>query len=243
MARDEGKLASTAAAMRVETGGTIDTLPLDITEPSAAERIADHVARAGGYVDILVNNAGIGLSGPFVTLEPREVERLLALNVTALTRMTRAFLPAMLARAQGGVINIASLGGYAPGPYQAAYYASKAYVLSLSEAISHEVRGQGVRVLAVAPGPVNTDFHKKMGSDRALYRYFVIPVSSDRVARSTMLAYRLGRRISRPGILSPLLLWSLRIIPHNFTVPLVGLLLWRPQTLATDEIAVERPPK
>ena len=89
----------------------------------------------------------------------------------ALTQLTRHFLPGMRVRGRGGILNLASLGGYAPGPNQAAYYASKAYVLSLTEAIAAETAGEGVRVCALAPGPVNTRFHARMGAENAFYRY------------------------------------------------------------------------
>ncbi len=123
---------------------------------------------------MLVNNAGIGLSGRFDDHSHEEIEALLALNVTALTRLMRHVLPQMRARGRGGVLNIASLGGYVPGPHQAVYYASKAYVISLSEAVASELAGTGVRVAVVAPGPVATGFHAAMGAENARYRAWLL---------------------------------------------------------------------
>ena len=104
-----------------------------------------------------------------------DVLRLIDLNVRALTHLTHHFLPGMRVRGRGGILNLASIGGYAPGPNQAAYYASKAYVLSLTEAIAAETAGEGVRVCALAPGPVNTRLHESMGAENAFYRCFVPP--------------------------------------------------------------------
>ena len=119
---------------------------------------------------MLVNNAGTGLAGPFLTDAPDDLSHLNAVNIDGLTRLTRAALPDMIARQRGGILNMASLGAYVPGPNQAAYYASKSYVLSLTEALASEVSGQGVRVAAMAPGPVNTTFHRDMGAEASFYR-------------------------------------------------------------------------
>ncbi len=138
-------------------------MPADVTATDAIATIEAALAAHGAYADVLVNSAGIGLSGPFHAHAPEDVVRLIDLNVRALTQLTRHFLPGMRVRGRGGILNVASLGGYTPGPNQAAYYASKAYVLSLTEAIAAETAGEGVRVCALAPGPVNTAFHARMG--------------------------------------------------------------------------------
>ena len=123
----------------------------DVARADAAEIITSGLRQAGLYLDVLVNNAGIGLAGPFLTQAPDDLSHLIAVNIDGLTRLTRAALPDMIARQRGGILNMASLGAYVPGPNQAAYYASKSYVLSLTEALASEVSGQGVRVAAVAP--------------------------------------------------------------------------------------------
>src|SRR6185295_19609529 len=125
----------------------------------------------------------------------------------------------------GGVLNVASIGSYAPGPYQAVYYASKAYVLSLSEAVAAETAGEGVRVSALAPGPVNTGFHRKMGSERAFYRYLVLPASPESVAAAGYRGFAFGWRVIVPGILNPALAVAMRILPHRIVIPIIGRLL------------------
>ena len=231
VARDPRKLAEAAAAIRASTamGGvanpTVDVLPLDICEPGAADAIERHLAEAGGYAEILVNSAGIGLSGAFHDHSAEAINRLLALNVAALTRLMRHFLPGMRARHSGGVINIASLGGTVPGPYQAVYYASKAYVISLSEAVASEVAADGVRVTVVVPGPVATGFHGRMGAENSLYRRLLPAMAPETVARWAIFAYTLHLRLAVPGLINTVLFASLRILPHRIVIPVVTWLL------------------
>ena len=130
----------------------------------------------------------------------------------------------MRVRGRGGILNLASLGGYAPGPNQAAYYASKAYVLSLTEAIAAETAGEGVRVCALAPGPVNTRWHARWARS-AFYRSFVPPASARSVARAGYLGFVLGLRVTIPGLINPFLALAMRIMPHRIVIPIVGWLL------------------
>lgn len=197
----------------------------DITGDDAWERIGEALAAAGGYADVFVNNAGLGLSGAFVSQDADDIQALVDTNVSALSRLTRLALPPMLARGRGGIINVASLGGLTPGPYQAAYYASKAYVVSLTRAVSREVAGRGVRVCCVVPGPVNTSFHGAMGAESALYRLIVPALSSEQVAASTYRGYCLGHGLIAPGVITSLVSKAIGVIPYPLLVPAVGLLL------------------
>ena len=167
----------------------------------------------------------MGLAGPFLDQAPEAVVQLLDLNVRALTTLSRHFLAGMRIRGRGGILNLASLGGYAPGPYQAVYYASKAYVLSFSEALAAETAGEGVRVSVLAPGPVNTGFHARMGAERAYYRSLAIAASPEGVARAGYLGFALGWRVIVPGLISPFLALAMRILPHRIVIPIIGLLL------------------
>ncbi len=175
---------------------------------------------------MLVNNAGIGLSGDFTKQTAVGIDGLIALNVRALTLLMHHVLPGMQQRRRGGVINLASLGGYAPGPWQAAYYASKAYVLSLSEAVAAEVARDGVRVTAVAPGPVKTGFHERMQAERALYRRLIPPLRPDTVAVWGCIGFRLGARVIVPGLTNMFISLCLRVLPHRLGVVIVSWLLW-----------------
>lgn len=226
IARDASRLAATAEAMRaVAKGLPVHALALDVTTADAAERIDAALAAAGLAPAVLVNNAAIGLGGPLLDQDGGDIERLIALNITALTRLTRHFARRMRDDGSGSIINVASLGGYTPGPNQAAYYASKAYVLSLSEALAQELAATDVHVMVVAPGPVPTGIHASMGADRALYRVLLPAMSPAAIARSTYLGYRLGRRVVVPGFHNQLTAWMLRVLPHRLTSPLIGMLL------------------
>ena len=229
VARDAERLERAAVAIRdglpARSAVELGILPLDVTTSGAPEAIEAHVARIGGHVEILVNSAGIGLSGDFDGPSAEDIDRLLALNIAALTQLMRHFLPGMRTRRSGGVINIASLGGYVPGPYQAVYYASKAYVISLSEAVASEVAGDGVRVLVVSPGPVATAFHARMGAERSLYRRLMPAATPASVARWALLAYSLHLRVVVPGLINTVLFASLRILPHRLVIPVVAWLL------------------
>ena len=228
VARGAEPLARVAAEISREHGVKVTPLALDVTAPDAPAALDAALRGAGLYADVLVNNAGIGLAGPFADHAPDAIDGLLVLNVTAVTRLMRHALPAMIARGRGGILNVASLGGMAPGPYQAAYYASKAYVLSLTEAVAHEARGQGVRIAVVAPGPVNTGFHAAMGADSALYRTLVPALSPEAVAASAYRGFLIGRTKIVPGIVAMASALALKLLPSFASVPLLGMLLYRP---------------
>ena len=225
VARRPEPLREAAESIRAEF--KVEAIPVsaDVTSPDAIATIEAALAAQGAYADVLVNSAGIGLAGSFLDRAPEEVLQVIDLNVRALTRLTRHFLAGMRVRGRGGVLNLGSIGGFGPGPYQAVYYATKAYVHAFSEAIAHETAGHGVRVTVLAPGPVRTRFHAKMGAEHALYRLFTAPASVEAVARAGYLAFALGLRVVVPGILDPFLALALRILPHRMVIPIVGVLL------------------
>jgi short-subunit dehydrogenase len=229
IARHVAPLEQAAADIRSQYKVAVAVLALDVTASDAEAQIDAALAAQRAYADVLVNNAGIGLAGPFLTHPPDDILHLVDLNVRALTCLTRHFLPGMRARGRGGVLNLASLGGYIPGPNQAVYYASKAYVLSLTEAIAAETAGEGVRVCALAPGPVNTRWHAKAGAEGAFYRSFVPPASASSVAWAGYLGFVLGLRVTIPGLVNPFLAVALRIMPHRIMIPIVGFLLRPPR--------------
>jgi len=236
IARQSEPLEQAAAGIRAECKVEVATLALDITAPDAITRIEAALAQHGAYADVLVNSAGMGLAGPFLEHSEEQVNQLVDLNVRALTALTRHFLAGMRTRGRGGILNLASLGGYAPGPYQAAYYASKASVISLSEALAAETAGDGVRVCARAPGPVATSFHERMRGESGLYLQ-LLPVSTpESVARAGYMGFTLGWRVTVPGLISPLLALVLRVMPHRIVIPIVGWLL-KPREAKGDDAA------
>jgi short-subunit dehydrogenase len=225
VARSRDVLDTAAASIRHGDGPRIIIVPLDVTDIDAPVRLDAALREAGFYADILVNNAGMGLSGNFSTDDPDRLAHLIALNITAATRLMHHALPRMIGRGCGGILNVSSLGGLVPGPHQAAYYASKAYLVSLTEAVAHEERGRGVRIATVAPGPVDTGFHRAMQAENALYRRIVPALSAEAVAASAYRGFMLGRRVIVPGILPAAAALAVKILPHALTVPLVAGLL------------------
>lgn len=225
VARSRDALDRAAASIRHGRGPAILAVPLDVTDTDAPARLDAALREAGFYADILINNAGMGLSGSFSTDDADRLTTLITLNITAATRLMRHALPAMIRRGRGGILNVSSLGGLVPGPHQAAYYASKAYLISLTEAVAYEERGRGVRIATVAPGPVNTGFHRAMQAENALYRRVVPALSTQAVAASAYRGFMLGRRVIVPGFLPWAAALAVKILPHALTVPLVSLLL------------------
>lgn len=227
IARGANALEAAAGLIASDYAVTAMAIPMDVTNPEAIDRITAQLGANGFYIEVLINNAGVGLAGPFAHQSQEAIAHLIDLNVTALTRMTRAVLPDMLARGHGGIINLASLGGLIPGPNQAVYYASKAYVVSLTRALAAENAGRGVRMLAVAPGPVDTGFHRAMGTELSFYRQLLIALSARQVAFESYLAFKLGWHLYVPGLTGKLLQIAVWIIPHALLLPLMGWLLRR----------------
>lgn len=187
----------------------------DLSDPAAPTEIVRQVEAFGITVDILVNNAGFGAIGPFATMDADAVGRMLEVNVTALTRLTRSFLPGMLERRNGRILNVASTAGFVPGPLMAVYYASKAYVISLSEALSEELRGSGVTVTVLCPGPTRTEFQEVAGMQAA--RLFKVPgvMDGSAVARQGYAGMMVGKRMVIPGVLNRALPFVIRFSPRG----------------------------
>jgi uncharacterized protein len=190
-----------------------EVLPADLAEPAAPARLYAHLETAGTKVDVLVNNAGIGSKGRFAELPLARQLEMLQVNLTALTHLTRLFLPGMLARRRGGVLNVASTASFQPGPGMAVYYASKAYVLSFSEAVAEEVAGSGVQVTVLCPGPTATNFFGAAGSKPS--RFFdKVAMSAEAVARIGHKAFRRGRVVSIAGASNRVMAFSTRLAPR-----------------------------
>lgn len=222
IARHEARLEEAAEELRRDYDATVCVAAIDLAEPGYEDRIAEALHRENLYADILVNNAAFGLGSPFAEQDEERLEELCRLNMEALTVLTRIYLPGMLNRARGGILNIGSIGGLLPGPYQAAYYASKAYVISLTEALAHENAGRGVRICTAAPGPVATRFHERMGTANAFYLKLMWPMEPERAAKIIYSGFVGGRTIVVPGLLASLNSFAVRYIPHIILTPFIG---------------------
>jgi len=165
VSRDPERLHQAAAKLALPGSPEPVAIPMDLYLPGAAAELARATEQRSLQVDVLVNNAGHSLQGRFAEQDPSALERMLQLDVVATTLIARAYLPGMLERRCGAIVNVASIAAFLPFPTQAAYGASKAFVLALSEAIWAETRGTGVRVLALCPGPTDTGFFRTLGRD------------------------------------------------------------------------------
>jgi short-subunit dehydrogenase len=166
VARSADRLRQLASELEKAHGTRSLILAVDLSEPGASTYVLDQTMRAGIQVDVLVNNAGFGQYGFFADNDLEECLRQIQLNVTTLTHLTRLYLPAMMVRAKtegkrGRILNVASTAAFQPGPLMAVYFATKAYVLHFSEALANELRGTGVSVTCLCPGPTATEFHKR----------------------------------------------------------------------------------
>jgi uncharacterized protein len=168
VARSRGRLDALAARLRKTHDVTADAIVADLSEEKAPDKIFSAVRKLKREVDILVNNAGFGTYGPFHTIPANDDHDQIMVNVAALVGLTHLVLPGMAQRHEGAVINVASGAAFQASPYMAVYGATKAFVLSFSEALWAEYRQQGIRVLAVCPGPTDTGFFKAAGNEDAV---------------------------------------------------------------------------
>lgn len=162
-ARVESELQGIADQLRANYGIEVESIGRDLRNPSAPQELFDATEGQGRRVDILVNDAGLGYRGKFWEIPLENETEIVDVNISALLKLTRLFLPNMVQRGSGRVLNLASVAGFEPGPLLAVYHASKAFVLSLSEALSVELEGTGVSMTALCPGPTDTDFFPKAG--------------------------------------------------------------------------------
>ncbi len=167
VARRTDRLEELARTLRDTHGVSVTTLAKDLSRAGAGTEIRNELARQGIRIDTLVNNAGFGTSGPLVEEDPAVISTEISLNVASLVETTRAFLPGMLAAGRGALINVASTAAFQPVPGMAVYGASKAFVLSFTEAVAHETKDSGLRVLALCPGATRTEFFDVLGTQAA----------------------------------------------------------------------------
>ncbi len=213
VARRGGVLESLADELRRTYQVDARTATVDLARPEAPGQILSHLNTAGFKADVVVNNAGFGAQGRFAELPLERQLQMVQVNVTALMYLTRLFLPGMLERRRGGILNIASTAAFQPGPRMAVYYATKAFVLSFTEALAEEVAGTGVTVTAVCPGPTDTEFAEaaQMKTSR-LFRWNMM--SAARVAQLGHRAFRRGRVVAVTGARNRLLAFSVRFAPR-----------------------------
>jgi uncharacterized protein len=216
VARRRERLEDIGRGLHEEFGVTVTVIARDLADPESPQAVAQEVESRGLPIDVLVNNAGLGVFGFFAQTPLERELAMIQVNLVAVTELTKRLLAGMLRRGRGRILNTASTAAFQPGPLMAVYYATKAYVLSFSEALANETAGTGVSVTALCPGPTITEFQKQAGLEQT--RLFHSPLVLD--ARTVALAgYRgmmRGKRLVIPGLANSLLVQSERFAPRRF---------------------------
>jgi short-subunit dehydrogenase len=220
VARREQVLSALAEAIAAKGAPRPTVLGADLARPDAARTITAALDGRGLEPDVVVNNAGFGLVGAAAALDRAEQLAMVDLNVRTLTDLSLAFLDS-LKRRRGGILNVASIAAFMPGPGMAVYYASKAYVLSFSEALHRELKPKGVRVTVLCPGPVPTEFQARAGmSDDAFPR--LLTRSAEQVARDGYRGLMQGRRVVVPGAINRAVTTMIRFAPRTLVLELIA---------------------
>jgi short-subunit dehydrogenase len=227
VARSTDNLTRVADELQRQFSISTKAVPLDLTAGPAPQFLFDQLGREGTAIDFLVNNAGYGVFGEFAKIPLEQELGQIQLNVAALTQLTKLFLGPMLERRSGRILNVASTAGFQPGPTMAVYYATKAYVISFSEALAHELKDSGVTVTCLCPGVTDTGFQGRAGTDKTLLFKTMRPMDAKIVARDGYRGLMAGKTLVISGFRNWLLAESLRISPRKLVTAVSRKLLER----------------
>ena len=220
VARREDRMHALADEIAATGGVKPIVIVADLTQADAARQIGEALCAQGAEPQFMVNNAGFGLVGSAAWRDRDEQLAMIDLNVRALTSLSLAFVDS-LARHRGGLLNVGSMAGFLPGPGMAVYYASKAYVLSFTEALHSEFKSRGVRVSVLCPGPVPTEFAARAGAKKGLAPN-ILTQSAEFVAQQGYDGLMQGRRVVVPGLLNKLIVMLIRLFPHRLLLAIVA---------------------
>lgn len=234
VARNETKLNELKTTLK-DKKITVDVIPMDLSDTNAAKKLYARTVEAGRTVDILVNNAGFGEAGAFADISLERQVEMINLNVTSLMALSHLYLPAMKKNNYGHIVNIASTAAFQPGPFMAVYFATKAFVLSFSEALSEELLETGVSVTAICPGPTHSGFQAAAHMESTnLFKSKAIPSSED-VAAFTMDAIKNKQVVAIHGLVNNSLIFVGRFAPRSLTRKITkSLVKGRSQDRATN---------
>ena len=217
VARDEPRLAQVKAELEEQYHAPVKIISKDLARPQAPEELFAELGREGAAIDILVNNAGFGTHGLFAEADPASQLQMMQVNMAALTHLTRLVLPGMVARRSGKILNVASTAAFQPGPLMAVYYATKAYVLSFSEALANELQGTGVRVTVLCPGPTRTEFQRRAGVEETKLMTGQV-MGARAVAVAGYRGLMAGTTVVIPGMRNRLLAFAVKYLPRPLVI-------------------------
>jgi len=227
LARREDKLLQLKKELEQRFSIQAHLIVKDLSVPQSANEVFTTVQEQGLPVDYLINNAGFGHLGEFAETDLEVLRRMMQLNMVSLTELTHLFLPEMRERKRGGIMNVASTAGFMPGPLMAVYYASKAYVLSFSQALSNELKGTGITVNSLCPGATDTEFAETAEMDNSFIfkSPFATVMDASTVARLGYEDLMKGKSLTVTGGMNKLMVQSLRIAPRNTVMRLARWLM------------------
>jgi short-subunit dehydrogenase len=226
VARNRGALRELGDELQSRYSIQVRISPKDLAHPASPGELHQELQEAGIVLDVLVNNAGFGAAGPFLDTNWNDEAEMIQVNITALTHLTKLFLPQIRAR-EGKVMNVASVASFLPGPFMSIYYASKAYVLSFTEALAEELSGTGTTVTCLCPGPVVTGFQKRAGTGNAGVARGPLLLDVRDVARIGYEGMKQGKRIVIPGWKNAVLVQGLRGLPRRMVTKVVSGMNWK----------------
>jgi short-subunit dehydrogenase len=215
VARTAGKLSQVVDELQRQFGIAAKAVTMDLATTTAPQALFDQLQRDGIAIDILINNAGYAKYGEFTEIPLEESVGQIQLNIAALTALTKLFLPFMLQRHSGKIMNVASTAGFQPGPLMAVYYATKAYVISFSEALANELKGSGVTVTCFCPGATDTGFQYRAENDQSRLFKTLRPMDVKKVARDGYRGLMKGRTLVISGLRNWLVAETVRITPRK----------------------------
>ena len=221
VARNGTRLNEVADEISAKGGPRPLVIPLDLSLPGAAGRLVAALRAEGGSVQVLVNNAGFGLLGDFADVDSKGHLEIIDLNIRVLVEMTALFLPEITA-AKGKILNVASIAAFIPGPGLSVYYATKAFVLRFSQALSHEMKKHGVVVSCLCPGPVTTGFQARAGFTPGLLLMKLSTMDSITVAKIGYRGLMAGNRVNIAGWGNKVILGAVRLTPHSLLLPILA---------------------
>ena len=222
VARTENALADVARETEAAHGVTVHYAACDLSTADGADAIEAALEAKGLYCESLVNNAAIMTAGFFQEQDRDTLLKMVDLNARAVIDLTRRFLPDMIARGAGGILNVSSVEGFMPVPYQATYAATKAFMISWSRALAYEVMGTGVRVCTVAPGPIETEMHAKAGAENSRYVLYLPQMAPEQVAEAAYRRFMRGNWVIIEGWLNRIIANGVRFVPGIMLIPAVG---------------------
>ncbi|KTD71877.1 SDR family NAD(P)-dependent oxidoreductase [Legionella tucsonensis] len=229
-ARNQSLLEELALQIKEKYSVEVNVIALDLSESCSAVNLVNQIEALNIEIDCLVNNAGIGYLGDFVSMDAEYLNTLMQLNMATLTTLTYYFVKKFVHKGQGKILQVASTASFQPGPFMAVYYASKSYVASFSQALAYELKGTGVTLSILCPGPTQSDFFKEAGMENSLLaRGFIGIKSTEQIATAAYRGFKKNKLFIIPGIINKILAYSAKFTPDALSIKITALLHRRDQ--------------